>query len=148
MKALTTLFLLFTFISFSQNNDSVSDLEVINENIKAFSQAYMDEDIDALINMYADDGKIFPNNRKIISGKTELMSYWAIPEGVEIMYHKVTPLEIKIENDTAYDYGYYEGKTLLKDKTESSWQGKYVIIWKKIDNDWKIYLDIWNSVTE
>jgi len=125
-----------------------SDLEIINKNISAFSKAYMDGDIEGLVNMYTEDGKIFPNNRKIMSGKTDLLSYWAIPEGVKILHHKVTPSEIYIENNIAYDYGYYEGKTFTKDKEEVSWQGKYIIIWKKIDGEWKIYLDIWNNVAE
>ena len=75
-----------------------------------------------------------------------LKSYWTIPDGAKILHHKVTPTEITIENETAYDYGYYEGKTLTKDKAEISWQGKYIIIWKKVDNTWKIYLDIWNNL--
>ena len=77
-----------------------------------------------------------------------MKSYWTIPEDVKILHHKVTPSEIIIENDTAYDYGYYEGKTLTKDKKEVSWQGKYIIVWKKIDREWKIYLDIWNNVAQ
>ncbi|WP_282044273.1 YybH family protein [Winogradskyella flava] len=125
-----------------------SNLDSIKKNTLAFSKAYIDGDIDALVNMYTDDGKIFPNNRKIMVGKTDLKSYWTIPDGVKILHHKVTPNEVLIENDTAYDYGYYEGKTLTKDKKEVSWTGKYIIVWKKIDGDWKIYLDIWNNVTE
>ena len=46
--------------------------------------------------------------KKILSGKTDLKSYWTIPEGVKILHHKVIPIEVFVENDTAYDYGYYE----------------------------------------
>jgi ketosteroid isomerase-like protein len=123
-----------------------SDLEIINENIKAFSKAYMDSNADGLANMYTEDGKIFPNNKQIISGRADLKNYWTVPENVKILHHKVTPTAIHIENDTAYDYGYYEGKTLINDKKETTWQGKYIIIWKKTDGNWKIYLDIWNNV--
>lgn len=135
-------------IDCKRERNTVSDVDMIKKKTIAFSRAYMDGDIDALVNMYTEDGKIFPNNRKIMSGKTDLKSYWAIPEGIEILHHKVTPTEITIENDTAYDYGYYEGKTLTKDKKEVAWKGKYLIVWKKIDGNWKIFLDIWNNVTE
>jgi len=30
----------------------------------------------------------------------------------------------------------------------SSWKGKYVIVWKKVDSKWKMHLDIWNSVKQ
>ncbi|WP_179345495.1 YybH family protein [Winogradskyella ursingii] len=135
-------------IDCTKTPNSISDLDVINKNISAFSKAYMNGDIEALVNMYTKDGKIFPNNRDIISGQTDLKSYWNIPEGAKILHHKITPIEIKIENDIAYDYGYYEGKTQYKDKKESSWKGKYIIIWKNINGEWKIYLDIWNSLSQ
>ncbi len=135
-------------IECSKNENEKSDLDIIKENSVKFSKAYMDGDVDTLVSLYTDDGMIFPNNRKILSGKKLLESYWTLPEDVKTLHHKVTAEEIIIENDTAYDYGYYEGKTLTKDNKEVSWQGKYVIVWKKIDGDWKIYLDIWNNVSD
>jgi ketosteroid isomerase-like protein len=49
-------------------------------------------------------------------------------------------------NDFAYDYGYYSGSSAKTGEESSKFQGKYVIIWKKENNDWKIYLDIWNRI--
>lgn len=125
---------------------ATSDVEIIKKNTLKFSKAFMGGDVKTLVNFYTDDSKIFPNGRKIMEGTEKLTQYWTIPEGMKTVYHKVTPEEIKIEGDTAYDYGYYEGKTLKKDGSESAWKGKYVIVWKKINEDWKIYLDIWNTV--
>ncbi|WGD33818.1 DUF4440 domain-containing protein [Olleya sp. YS] len=123
-----------------------SDIDIIKENTIAFSKAYMEGDIDALANKYTDDGKIFPNNINIISSKESIKKYWMLPEGVKIISHKVTPTEIKVEGNYAYDYGYYEGKTRTQENEEVSWKGKYVIVWKKTGDDWKIFLDIWNKV--
>ena len=61
-------------------------------------------------------------------------------------FHKITPKEIKVVGNEAYDYGYYEGTTLRANGSESNWKGKYVIIWKKVAGEWKIYLDIWNRI--
>lgn len=134
-------------IDCKRNTKTKTDLEIISENTTAFSQAYMNGDIDGLVNMYTDDGKIFPNNRMILAGKEDLKTYWNIPDGVKILHHMVKPEDVIIEGDYAYDYGYYEGKTLTKDKKEVPWQGKYVIVWKRENNDWKIALDIWNNVS-
>jgi ketosteroid isomerase-like protein len=135
-------------ISCKRDLNETSDLEAIKQNISAFSKAYMDGDITGLVDMYTINGKIFPNNRKILAGKEALAAYWTLAEGVKILHHKVIPTDIIIEGETAYDYGYYEGKTLTKDGNEVTWQGKYVIIWKKVNNQWKIELDIWNNVAE
>ena len=135
-------------ISCVKESESNKDLSKIKSNINTFSQALMNADYDKLVGLYTFDAKIFPNNREIIAGEKGLTKYWTLPEDVKTLHHRVTPSEITIENNFAYDYGIYEGKTLTKDKKEVSWKGKYVIVWKKIDNDWKIYLDIWNSIKD
>lgn len=124
---------------------------IIEKNIAAFSAALMNQDYDFVVNAYTDDAKIFPNGHKILTGKEDIRKYWTPPagSGSKTTYHKVTPDEIKIIGNEAYDYGYYEGRSIGGDGKESSWKGKYVITWKEVEPDvWKIYLDIWNSVRE
>ncbi|MBV1924682.1 MAG: hypothetical protein KUG68_11715, partial [Flavobacteriaceae bacterium] len=87
----------------------LSDKEIIEKNTTSFSKAYMELDYQSLANHYSEDGKIFPNNSDIISGRTAIKRKWMLPEGMSIKYHKVTASEIKIIDDYAYDYGYYEG---------------------------------------
>jgi ketosteroid isomerase-like protein len=125
-----------------------TEIQSILKHIDAFSQAYMNGDYDAIANAYTRDGKIMPAGTKIIEGRTAIRERWVLPEGVTVPYHKIRPEEITILGDTAYDIGYYEGRTRRANGEESSWQGKYVIIWKKVEGDWKIYVDIWNRVTE
>ena len=65
-----------------------------------------------------------------------------------MLYEVITimPEEIVIMGNEAYDYGYYEGQTKNADDSTTSWRGQYVIIWKKEEGDWKMYLDIWNRI--
>ena len=128
-------------------NNEIERQKILS-NIKNFSQAFMDENYDALVDAYTFDGKIFPNGAKIIEDKETLRDYWVIKNGSKNLFHQIHPEEIKFLGDYAYDYGYYNGKTQRKDGTISEWKGKYVIIWKKVDDDWKIYLDIWNRVND
>ncbi|MEM9982092.1 MAG: DUF4440 domain-containing protein [Bacteroidota bacterium] len=121
------------------------DINQILKNTEKFSTFVINADYAGIASAYTADAKIFPNHTEILEGK-DIITYWTLPEGVRTTYHKITQSEITVVNDTAYDYGYYEGKTTHKDGRVSSWQGKYVIVWKKVDNDWKMYLDIWNSV--
>jgi ketosteroid isomerase-like protein len=124
----------------------ISDQAIILKNTIAFSKAYMDADYEALANIYSEDGKIFPMGSDIVSGRDAIKKRWILPEGAKILHHKVTPSEIKIIGDYAYDYGYYEGKTRTTQQLEVAFEGKYVIVWKKHEGDWKIYLDIWNRL--
>ncbi len=124
------------------------DIDVILKNTKSFSAYYMAGDYEKLSGCYTEDGKIFPGGRQIIEGNQKAGNYFKVPEGYKVLKHKVTPQEIRVVKKTAYDYGYYEGETQRPDGTTSTWKGKYVIVWKKVNKDWKIYLDIWNRVDE
>lgn len=150
MKTLPLISLLFfSFAIHSQNfQGNQEDIDLILANIKAFSSAVMSSEYQSIGDAYTDDAKIFPNNREIIKGREAIIRYWTLPEGVQTKYHKITPEEIRIIGNEAYDYGYYEGTTLRADGTEASWKGKYVIIWKKIEDNWKMYLDIWNGIKD
>ncbi|MEL6924965.1 MAG: nuclear transport factor 2 family protein, partial [Bacteroidota bacterium] len=123
------------------------EIESILKNIENFSQYYMSAQPDKMAASYTTDGKIFPNNLEIIEGTEALQRYWTLPEGVKILHHAIKPVEIRIVDDYAHDHGYYEGKTQRPDGSISSWKGKYVIIWKKVGDEWKIELDIWNAVS-
>lgn len=140
-------FLIFSCALSSQNYmGAQEDIDMILSNIKDFSKSVMQSNYQSIGLAYTDDAKIFPNNTDIIKGREAIIQYWTLPEGVKTKYHNITPEEIKILGDEAYDYGYYEGITGRADGTESRWKGKYVIIWRKINQEWKIYLDIWNSI--
>ena len=131
-----------------QYSGNQEDIDAILENIDKFSSYVMDSNNEKIAECYTDDGKIFPNNREIIEGRTLIKAYWKSPEGVSTIHHNVTPSEIKVLGSEAYDYGYYEGKTKRKDGQVVAWKGKYVIVWKKIEGEWKIYLDIWNRIAD
>ena len=140
------LILSFTKTEAQNYNGNKKDINKILHNIKTFSQYYINADYDAIADSYTTDGKIFPNNADIITGREAIKKRWILPSGVKILKHKIIPVEITITGNTAYDYGYYEGQTLTAKNEKASWRGKYVIVWKKISGKWKIYLDIWNRI--
>ncbi|MGI9550627.1 MAG: YybH family protein [Aurantibacter sp.] len=115
---------------------------------KNFSKAYMDGNLDAIANAYTGDGKIFPNNTPIIEGREAIRKRWELPEGVQVLHHELNPEEVNLLGNYAYDYGYYQGKTKKVNGNIDEWKGKYVVVWKKVENDWKMYLDIWNRVQD
>lgn len=151
MKALYSFLLLVLFCQnlFAQTADEAKSLAIIRENIAAFSKNLVAGNYDAVVNAYTEDAKIFPNNLDIMHGHEAIRNYWtpSPDRKSKISHHQVMPEEIKIIGKEAYDWGYYEGKTLGEDGKETAWKGKYVIVWKETEPGvWKIYLDIWNRV--
>lgn len=144
---ITLLLLAFSNLVFGQTYvGNQADIDQILENVDKFSAYVVASDYKGIGECYTEDAKIFPSNIEIVAGQDSIIEYWVLPEGVSISRHKITPIEIKIIGDEAYDYGYYEGMTVRANGDQIGWRGKYVIIWKKIEGDWKIYLDIWNSI--
>lgn len=149
-------FQFLTFLSFSlvfnlntkaQNfQGNKEDIDIILNNTDSFSHYYMSGQYKKLAECYSSNGKIFPGGSDIIEGTVNIEKKWIVQDDIKVIRHVISPSEIKIIDDHAYDYGYYEGRTLLADGTTTSWKGKYVIIWRKEGNDWKIYLDIWNRI--
>ena len=151
MKALYFFLFLCTLTQHlrAQTADEAKSVVIIRENIAAFSKNLVAGNIDAVVAAYTDDARIFPNNLEILQGKEAIRKYWtpSPDRKSRTSYHRIMPEEIKIMGNEAYDWGYYEGKTLSDDGKETAWKGKYVVVWKETaPGVWKIYLDIWNRV--
>lgn len=111
-----------------------------------FSQAYVDEDFDTLIGIYAADAMAAPSGRDFIRGREALRAYWTLPKGVDVTYHRATPERLVVDGRHAYDWGRYEGASGPAGAPRP-FGGKYLITWV-LDDDgvWRIANDMWNSV--
>lgn len=131
-------------ISIAQNYQGPKeDIDAILKQAKAFSLAVVNYDTTALGEFYTEDAKIFPTGSDIISGRAPIRHRWS--NSKNIISHELIPLEIKIYDNEAYDYGYFKGTSTNKEGNESSWSGKYLVIWRKEKGVWRMYLDIWNA---
>lgn len=146
---LVAFILVFSSQSFAQKYEGPQDeIETILLKIKQFSSFYMAGDYESMANAYTVEGKILPPGATIIEGRPAIKQYWTLPQGVSVPLHEVTPTELKVTGNYAHDVGYYRGQTKRADGSISSWKGKYVIVWQKVDNEWKIHLDAWSRVDD
>jgi ketosteroid isomerase-like protein len=118
----------------------------IMANIQQFSADYVAGNYAAVAKAYSEDGKIFPPDADIIAGQPAIEQRWELPDGYRVLSHRISPVEIVIDGRMAYDHGYYEGETQTPEGERKPFYGKYVIVWKKVKGEWKIYLDCWNRV--
>ncbi|WGD34314.1 DUF4440 domain-containing protein [Olleya sp. YS] len=107
---------------------------------------FINGNITRIVERYTTDAKLFPNDSEIIEGFYDISKHFTMPENVKIVSHKIFPSEIKVVNENAYAYGTYEGTTLTPEGEKISWKGKYVNVWRKENGEWKVYLEIWNSI--
>lgn len=122
-----------------------TDRAKILEQAKAFSQAYMDKDTDGIMNMYTEDAKLFPVGRDVIDNRAAIRKYWTFSPDRANKFHKLTPTEITITGDFAHDHGFYEGINVNAAGEESTFNGKYLVVWQRVNGVWKMKLDMWHK---
>ncbi len=100
-------------------------------------------DFAGVASLYTDDAAAFPPGAGIVRGKDAIGAMWkGLAE--QVSDPKVTTLEVKSLGPTA---AREIGTVSLKTKGAAPQEiiGKYVVIWEKVGNDWKLAADIWND---
>lgn len=128
-----------------QTTISAEKAEKIDEDIAAAAEKFLaalnSGDAAGVAMMYAEEGKIMPPNSEIFTGREAIQAFWKVPIDMGAKA-ALKIVETEKHDDTAIDIGLYEisdanGQVLDK--------GKYVTIWKKVEGEWKMHRDIWNS---
>ena len=101
-------------------------------------------DAAAVAAMYSTDAKVLPPQSDIVSGKQSIEKFWdgVIKSGVKGGVLKT--LDVKQKGKSAFETGTY---TLTGEGGKVLDTGKYVVIWKREKDKWKLHRDIWNTST-
>lgn len=121
------------------------DLDAIQSKIASFSKVYMNGELAILAKQYALNARIHPHDADNTQSRTTVQKRWELPEETDEMFHKVEPPEIRVKDDTIWEYGCHAVGSNNRSGT-SNWKGKHMTIWKKIDGERLIYLDILNRL--
>ena len=93
--------------------------------------------------LYTDDATALPPGSPMAKGRAAIEVMWkSMAEHVDDL--KLTTLDIKsLGPSAAREIGTFSLKA--KGPTPREVTGKYVVVWEKIGNDWKLATDIWNE---
>ena len=127
---------------------SNSDTEAIQAAARQFSAALVRGDAEAITALYTHNAVIFPERSDAISGHDALRRYWTRKPGQKVTRHVLIPTRIEIDGQHAYDHGTYE---IAGERNGNAWgpvRGKYLVVWRRDPDGWKMQLDMWNSGPE
>lgn len=126
--------------------DESEETRQISAAAQAFSQAYVDGDLEKQMSFYTEDVVIIPGNRPMIEGIEAVTRYWKLPDDIKVIHHRTISTRLEIEGSLASDYGIYEGRSLRGADTLST-RGQYVITWRKEDDgNWRMAVDMWSAL--
>jgi len=114
------------------------EIESANKNFRALFAA---ADSLGLANLYTHDAKFMNNGAPSITGRKNIQSALSgiISSGISDINLATT--EVWGMKNLITE----EGKITLFVDGASVYQGKYIVLWKKVDGKWKLFRDIFNS---
>jgi len=131
----------------SQNSKQGKDEAAIRNADKEWSQAIEAKDLDKATSFYGDDASVYPFNAPLATGRDNIRQLWShlfASPGFHLQFAP-TKIEVAKAGDMAYDAGTFELVMNGSDGTPATTQGKYVVVWRKENRQWKAVADIFNT---
>jgi uncharacterized protein (TIGR02246 family) len=115
--------------------------------IEAVNAKWMDffnkGDFAGVGSLYTEDATAFPPGSAMVKGRAAIEAMWR-SMAEQVTDPEVTTLDVKAFGPSAArEIGTFSLKT--KSPTPQEVSGKYVVVWEKVGNDWKLATDIWND---
>ncbi|GAB3298941.1 YybH family protein [Hymenobacter humi] len=119
---------------------SISD--EIQRNNAAFEAHFEQRDAAGIAGLYTRNGVLLPTGMEPIEGQAGIQAFWQGAMEMGIKRVKLHTNEVEQLTDTAIELGNY---TLFGAHDQQLDQGKYVVVWKQQQGQWKLHQDIWNT---
>ncbi|MBN1138045.1 MAG: SgcJ/EcaC family oxidoreductase [Anaerolineae bacterium] len=124
----------------------MSKSQDVREAIAAANETFMATfragDAAGLAALYTASGQLLPPNAGFMVGREAIQAFWQGAMDMGIATAKIETREVEGHGDTAIEVSTY---TLhAQDGTELD-AGKFIVIWKRVEGEWKLHRDIFNS---
>ena len=117
-----------------------AEIEAVNAMwIECFNKG----DFAGVASLYTEDATAFPPGSGMVKGRPAIEAMWKNMAN-QITDPKLITLDVKtLGPSAAREIGTFSLKT--KGPRPQEVTGKYLVVWEKIANDWKLAADIWND---
>ena len=100
-------------------------------------------DFAGVASLYTEDATVLPPGSAMVKGRVAIEALWK-GMAAQVSDPKLTTLDVKpLGPSAAREIGILSIKT--KGPTPQEVAGKFVVVWEKVGNDWKLAVDIWND---
>jgi uncharacterized protein (TIGR02246 family) len=100
-------------------------------------------DFGGVASLYSEDATAFPPGSAMVKGRAAIAVMWK-DMAEQVSDPKLTTVDVKsLGPSAAREIGTFSLKS--KGPKPQEITGKYLVVWEKIGNDWKLAADIWND---
>ena len=118
----------------------------IDKAIEAANETFMTTfgrgDAAGMAALYTESGQLLPPNRDFVTGRQALQAAFQGLMALGMKGSKLDTVEVEAYGDTVSEVGRY---TLEGEGGQVLDRGKYIVIWKREDGQWKLHRDIFNT---
>jgi ketosteroid isomerase-like protein len=116
--------------------------EAIEKANRKLEATFVSGDARAVASFYTEDAILMPTGSEPLQGTASIADLWGAVLSMGIKEVKLETREVDAQGATAIEMGQY---TLRGGTGDVMDRGKYIVIWKLIQGEWKLHRDIWNS---
>jgi uncharacterized protein (TIGR02246 family) len=117
---------------------SRSEITTVN---RQFEEAARKGDLDRLAALYTPDAIALPPDGPMVKGRENIKQMWGtIAQQLGLKDVRLDTLDLEVVGETAYEVG--EAALTL---ANANAMVKFVVVWKRIDGQWRLHRDIWNA---
>ena len=142
---ITGLMALLLVSAASVAEPSFQNSEAIQQNLAAavaWDAAFNSEDVDAVMELYADGAVSMPPGFLPLIGKPAIRADYEFTFSNFNLHHKTTVVQLEVQGSMAVERGEY----VMKDSTGAVVEtGKHMITRRRINGSWLVVMEIWNT---
>ena len=117
-----------------------AEIEAVNAK---WAEFFNKGDFAGVASLYTADANAFPPGSAMVQGGAAIGAMWK-SMAEKVSDPKLTTLDVKsLGPSAAREIGTFSLKT--KGPTPQEVTGKYVVVWEKVGDNWKLAADIWND---
>jgi uncharacterized protein (TIGR02246 family) len=111
---------------------------------KEFTAAFNAKDAAKVASFYADDAVLMSPDEPMVKGRSAIEVHYQEEFRVAFSNVQIKPMESVVSGTRAFEAG-TSSATRPGDASSRTEDGKYVVLYKRIGNGWKIAYDIYND---
>ncbi|HEV8330358.1 MAG TPA: nuclear transport factor 2 family protein [Steroidobacteraceae bacterium] len=112
---------------------------------EAWEQAFTRHDLAGCVALFTDDAEILPQHGPKVTGKKDIEAFLQDSMNQRVSYDTDTQMTI-VRDDLAVEEGRYVVRNVRRGLDVE--EGKYLHVWRRVGNDWKLYRMIYNTDVE
>jgi uncharacterized protein (TIGR02246 family) len=106
-----------------------------------FMEAFGRGDAVGVTACYTPDAQLLPANSDVVEGRASIEQFWRGAMAAGITGARLETVEADGAGDAAYEVGRYT----LNAGGQVADRGKYVVIWQRDGEQWRLHRDIWTT---